>query len=102
MARPRSELQVILDSIPGVTKAYFQPGPNQTLQYPCIVYTRDDSFVTHADNVGYYSKKRYMITVIDRNPDSLIPDLVESQQFCGFDRFYIKDGLNHSVFNMFF
>lgn len=102
MARPRAELNAILNGIPSVTKAHFQPGMNTTLAYPCIVYNRDDTFIAHADNLDYYTKKRYMITVIDRNPDSLIPDAVEALPYARFDRFYVKDGLNHTVFNLFF
>lgn len=75
---------------------------NQSMTYPCIVYTRMDSYVDHADNLRYFFKKRYSAMVIDRNPDSLIPDLVESLPFTRFDRSYVVDTLNHFVFNLYF
>lgn len=100
MARPRSELQVILKSIPGVSDAYFQKETGLT--YPCIRYVRNNSLPFHADNLKYMFKKGYTVTVIDRDPGSLIPDLVEGLPLTRFDRFYAKDGLNHFVFTLFF
>jgi hypothetical protein len=84
----------------GELRAYFQPGPTITMQYPCLVYKRDGSFVRHADNIKYILKKRWTVTVIDRNPDSDIPDLVENLSKCEFDRFYPAGGLNHWVYSL--
>lgn len=102
MARPREELQAILEGIEGVNAAYFQPDQNSQLDYPVIVYDRDDSYVSRADNIVYWLKKRYSVKVIDRNPDSLIPDKVEELPFTRFDRKYVAAGLHHTVFNVFF
>lgn len=102
MARSQSQLQSILENLDGVQAAYFQPKMNDKLAYPCIIYERDDSFVSHADNVKYVFYKRYTVTVIDRKPDSLIPDLVEQLPFTRFDRKFTRDGLNHTVFNLYF
>lgn len=100
MARPRLELQEILAGIEGVQEAYFQPKTG--LQYPCIVYERSDSWIFGADNLKYLTKKRYSVTVIDRNPDSSIPDQVEDLPLSTFDRFFRLDGLNHFVFQLYF
>lgn len=102
MARPRSELHVILEAIEGVNDAWFQEDPTKTLNYPVIVYARDDSFSLYADNIKYLFKKRYTVTVIDRDPDSLIPDLVELLPLTTFDRFYKSAGLNHFAFKLYF
>ncbi len=102
MAQSRSLLHEILEGLEGVEEAFFQPKMNQALVYPCIVYNRNDSYVSHADNVRYIFKKRYSVMVIDRDPDSLIPDLVEALPLTRFDRFYVADGLNHFVFNLYF
>lgn len=102
MARSRTELHEILKDLTGVQDAYFQPSPNQNMVYPCIVYSRDRSFVSAADNVKYIFKKRYSVVVIDRDPDSLIPDQVEELPYTGFDRFYIVNALNHFAFNLYF
>lgn len=100
MARPRTTLQEILSSIEGVVAAYFQPPT--VMKYPCIRYNRDGSWVEHADNLKYDVKKRYQVTVIDRDPDSPIPDLVEALPECTFDRWYATDGLNHWVYTIYF
>ena len=102
MAQSRLDLHAILKALTGVTDAYFQPKMGQDLAYPVIVYERDDSFVAHADNLPYVHMKRYSVTVIDRDPDSLIPDLVEGLPYARFDRFFVINGLNHTVFNLYF
>jgi hypothetical protein len=102
MAQPLSLLQSNLKALEGVEDVYIQgPGP-QTMVYPCIRIARNDSFVAFADNLQYLFKKRYSITVIDRQPDSPIPDLVEALPHTRFDRFYVANGLNHFVFNLYF
>lgn len=102
MAQSRLLLHEILKGLDGVQDAYFQPSKNITLSYPCIVYQRSSSNVLAADNLAYLFKKGYSVTVIDRDPDSAIPDLVEALPHTRFDRFYITDGLNHYVFQTFF
>jgi hypothetical protein len=101
MAR-RLQLHQVLKSIDGVQDAYFQPPPEHKLQYPCIVYERDGSDVMRADNLAYISHKRYQVTVIDRNPDSIIPDLVEQLPNCRYDRYQRVSGLHHHMFQLFF
>lgn len=101
MAQSRLKLHELLKTIDGPVDVYFQP--KTAMEYPCIRYERGlPSDVTYADNVKYALKKGYTITVIDRDPDSLIPDQVEGLQHCEFDRFYKVDGLNHTVFQLFF
>lgn len=98
----RLELQELLEQTLGSDKVYFQPPANVKLQYPCIVYQRDPAKTEFADNKPYRYTKRYQVTVIDRNPDSLIPDRVAFLPMCTFDRFYAADNLNHDVFTIFF
>lgn len=100
MGRRLDELHpLLLDITPNV---YFQPPPNVKMVYPCIVYRRDDEQVDHADNVPYLRKKKYQLTVIDRDPDSDLPDQVGALPLCVFDRFFAADNLNHDVYNLFF
>lgn len=101
MARSQQDLQTLLSEIPGVEGVYMQP-PSTGMEYPAIKYERDNSWVSHADNLMYFFLKRYQVTVIDRDPDSAIPDLVEALPHCGFDRYYVAANLNHWVYNMYF
>ena len=94
----RLELQIKLQEIPGVVKVYFQPPANTALEYPAIIYKRDDKSVDHANNALYRQCVRYLITVIDRDPDSPIPDLVAKLPLTKFQRHFAANQLNHDVF----
>lgn len=97
---PRSELHTLLLDISD--NVYFQPPPNLDMVYPCIVYRRDDAETEFAGNKPYSYNTRYLITIIDRNPDSVIPVEVAMLPTCVFDRFYVADNLNHDVYKLFF
>jgi len=97
---PRLELHQILETI--APKVYFQPPTNVRLEYPCIVYHRDFADTKFADDEPYNHTKRYMIIVIDRDPDSEIPDKVAALPMSLFNRFYTADDLNHDVYNVYF
>lgn len=97
---PRLDLQNLLLAI--TPNVYFQPPPTVQMQYPCIVYKRDFESTDFADNAPYNRMKRYQVTVIDQNPDSLIPDQIAALPMCSFDRFFTADNLNHDVYNLYF
>jgi hypothetical protein len=98
----RLELQGILTDILASNNVYFQPPPSVQMEYPCIVYNRDDQDIVHADNKTYRRTTRYLVTVIDRDPDSTIPEKVGELPLCVYDRFYTADNLNHDVYKLFF
>ena len=98
----RLELQELLVGILGSDHVYFQPPATVQMEYPCIVYRRDWELFNHADDIPYKRRKRYMVTVIDRDPDSVIPDKIGDLPLCVFDRFYTADNLNHDVYKLFF
>jgi hypothetical protein len=97
---PRLQLHQLLETF--AEHVYFQPPTNVQLQYPCIIYMRDFADTKFADDIPYTKTKRYMVTVIDPNPDSEIPDMVASLPKSIFNRFYTADNLNHDVYNVFF
>lgn len=101
-ARDRAELQTKLKEILGSDNVYFQPPASVAIKYPAIVYQRDTTQIHHAGNGLYASYKRYQITVIDRNPDSVIPDKVLELPMCSHDREFVADGLNQDVFTLYF
>jgi hypothetical protein len=98
----RLDLQEILVDLLGSKNVYFQPPSNLEMIYPCIVYNRDYASTAFASNLPYMNKKRYQVTVIDRDPDSDIPDKVAKLPLCTFDRFFTADNLNHDIFKLFF
>ena len=98
----RLELQALLENLLGTRNVYFQPPSNLKMQYPAIVYERDDIETTFGDNNPYRRTTRYMLTIIDRNPDSEIPDRVASLPMCIFSRHFSADNLNHDVYTLYF
>ena len=97
---PRLQLHDILLSF--VPNVYFQPPPNVKLTYPCIIYHRDFAVTEFADNAPYNHEVRYLVTVIDRDPDSVIPSKVAAMPKSLFNRFFTSDDLNHDVYRVFF
>jgi hypothetical protein len=96
----RLDLHQILQTITPLV--YFQPPTNVHLEYPCIIYKRDFADTKFADDNPYSHTKRYMVTIIDSNPDSEIPNQVAALPMSLFNRFYTADDLNHDVYNVYF
>jgi hypothetical protein len=72
------------------------------MTYPAIVYNRDFEDVKYADNLVYSLKVRWQVTVIDPDPDSLIPDKVGGLPLTSYVRHFTTEGLNHDIYNMYF
>ncbi len=100
--RSRIDLDNILRECLGSDKVYYNPPENLKLEYPCIVYDRDNSYTAKADDSLYYMMKRYRVNVIDYDPDSELPDIIEKLQYSDIDRTYKFDGLCHWVFTLYF
>lgn len=98
----RHQLQSILEAVLGSRNVYFQPPEAFKMAYPCIRYERDNAKSVFANNAPYRHTKRYQVTVIDRDPDSAIPDRVAALPLCTFSRHYTADGLNHDVYSLYF
>lgn len=101
-ARARTDLQTLLETVLGSDEVHFQPPTNIIMTYPAIVYKRDDARTQFADNIPFHVKKRYQVTVIDRDPDSVIPDKVAALESATFDRHFTANDLNHDVYTLFF
>ena len=98
----RSALHSLLVSLLGSEAVYFQPPENLKMTYPCIIYRRNKIETSFADNNPYSLTKRYQVMVVDRNPDSDIPDKIAQLPMTIFDRHYVAENLNHDVFNIYF
>lgn len=81
---------------------YFQPPPNVQMEYPAIVYQRDSGRTRFAADKPYTYDQRYQVSVIDRDPDSVIPVRVSKLPQCIYNRFFVVNGLNHDVFAIYF
>jgi len=94
----RPNLQALLENILGSRNVYYQPPESVKLNYPAIVYSRSDIQNSFADNNVYMQSHVYELTVIDRDPDSNIVELISALPICRFERHFESDNLNHDVF----
>lgn len=94
----RLELQRLFENILGSRNVYFQPPANVKMKYPAIKFELDNIEHKHANNKPYIRNPAYMVTLIDKNPDSEFVEKLDSLPMCGFDRSYKADNLNHWVF----
>lgn len=98
MNKSRLKLDEMLKEILSSNEVYFQRPQSKAMSYPAIVYTRSKINNDHADNKVYRQTYAYVVTVMDKNPDSAIVEKVSKLPKCKFDTHYTKDGLNHDVF----
>jgi len=98
----RLELQTELETILGSRNVYFQPPETIKMAYPCIIYSRNSGDTQFANNKPYTFNIQYRILVVDKNPDSDIPDRIAQLPTCTFDRHYVINNLNHDVFNIYY
>jgi hypothetical protein len=98
----RLQLQTLLEEILGSRNVYFQPPEDFRMSYPAIVYNRSDALSLKADNSPYLLHKQYMVTSIDQNPDSEVPDKLTSLSMSEFVRHFTVAQLNHDIINLYF
>lgn len=99
---PQPLLQQLLEELPGIAKVYFQPPANVQMKYPCIVYERDSANTLFADDRPYRYEQRYLVTIIDPEPDSGLVERVAMLPKTSYSRHFVADNLHHDVFTMFF
>ena len=98
----RLELQTKLENILGSRNVYFQPPSNTKIEYPCIVYERDDIDQRFADNRTYINTVCYSLTLISRSQENNLVSKILELPYCSYDRFYTTDSLNHDVFTLYY
>lgn len=98
----RVDLHEMLVGVLGSRNVYFQPPEGFKMSYPCIVYERERIESDYANNKPYLHHNRYSVTVIDRDPDSLIPDRIANFFTCRHDRHFVNDNLHHDVFTLYY
>ena len=98
----RLELHEELCAALGSRNVYFQPPTGFKMSYPCIVYEREKIESGHADNKPYLLTNRYSVTVIDKDPESPIPNRIVAFSQCSHNRHFISDNLHHDVFTLYY
>ena len=108
MARPRHELQTLLEDIMSKytndsnQHVWFQPPSSVYLAYPCIIYNLAGKDTLHADDIKYRTLNKYTLTAINHDPEaSFLADL-EELKYCAYDRCFSIDGLYHTTYTLYF
>jgi hypothetical protein len=92
----QQQLQSVLSGL--CDHVYFQPPANVQIEYPAIVYKRDDLDTKFAENRPYTIDTRYQVQVIDRSPEGEITYLVAQLPKTSFLRNFVIENLHHDVF----
>ena len=98
----RIEFQKILESIMDGNKVYYQPPSTKTIEYPCIVYSRNNIENRYASDDVYGQNHSYTVTVIDKDPDSKYVEKLSKLPYARFSRHFTSDNLNHEVFTIYY
>lgn len=97
----RLEIDAMFREVLGNDNVYYAPPENIKLKYECIVYERAEIRVNFANNVPYKNDRRYVATVISKDPDTLTPDKLATKEKCTMDRMFVTDNLYHYVFTVY-
>lgn len=98
----RTNLQATLERILGSRNVYYQPPETVKINYPAIVYMKDDIDSKYANDKKYLNTKRYEIIVIDKKPDNEAVDKILELPLSSFDRHYTSDNLHHDVITLYY
>lgn len=97
----RLDLQRAFVDALGSKNVYFQPPESVKLQYPCIIYEEARGDTIQANDRNYIYRKAYSVLVIDKDPDSTIPDRIREFPLCASGSPYKVDNLNHWPFTIY-
>lgn len=100
--RDLEEIQgLAFDPILNAPAVYFQPPSSVQMVYPCIRYKKDGGRIRHANNDPYHVWQKYLITVIDPNPDSTIPADVMKLSGVSYVTDYTANGLHNTQLSVY-
>ena len=97
----RLELHKIFQQIFENNNIYYQPPENIKIEYPALIYTKDNINIKYANNRSYIMKDRYMITIIDKRPDNQAIKKILNLENASYNRHYVSNGLNHDVLTIY-
>lgn len=105
MSRPRINVQRFLETsmeLAGYTPhVYYRPPESIKLVYPCIVYSRNDFDTRYANNRIYKDMAQYTVTVMDKDPESPLVDILRTAEYCRMTSEFTVDNVHHFVFAYF-
>lgn len=111
--KSRLDLDKEFRELLGSNNVYFSPPESISLKYPCIVYHVDSIDTPKADNKNYFLNKRYIVTIIDDDPDSgefdesrglfsLVEKFLMHFPMCRYANHRVVNNLNHDTFYLYY
>lgn len=98
----RLELQNKLEELLGSRQVYYQPPESVKMEYPAIVYSKNNIRITKANNSIYLKMNRYDLIVISKRPDNPVIDKLLDLPYCSYNRQYKSDNLYHDSLTLYF
>ena len=98
----RLELHAELVELFNSDHVYYQPPENLKMEYPAIVYSKDNINSIRADNINYNNRIRYQITIIDKKPDNGVIFKILQLPLSSYDRHFVTDNMHHDVITLYY
>jgi len=96
---------ILVEALPEAHRSniYFQPPAGFKMNFPCILYSEVIPDMIKANNMNYITTKQYRVTVIDRDPDTIIHhEITKRFQMCRILDRSIVDNLHHIYLEIYF
>lgn len=91
----RTQLQSKLEELLGSTNVYYQPPSSIKMEYPAIVYSKQNITSTYANDAKYSMRDCYSVIVIDKRPDNPVIKKILNLPYTSYGRQYKADNLYH-------
>lgn len=98
----RLKLQEELETLLGVKHVYYQPPESLKIEYPAIIYSRDDIQRVAANNTAYTLHNHYQVIVVDKRPGNPVIEKILELPMSSFVRSYKADNLYHDVTSLYY
>lgn len=87
----------------GYQNTYFEPPESVRMNYDAVVYQKSSPNVRRANNRSYSVRTSYLVTVISRDPETVLPRLIQEHfERCAPERPFVTDNLYHFPFTIFY
>ena len=101
--RFRQQLErILLDSgqSAGNLHLYFEPPTSVSMKFPAIIYTKNRIENRNANNRVYKQDDEYLVTVVDKDPDSAINRAVSMLPKSRWERGFVSNNMHHFIYTI--
>ena len=106
MNENRSSLQkILIDSMVQISPDYsdhvYYQAPKLGMKYPAIKFSKSERQNLHANNNVYGQIQYYDVTVIERDPDKPLSEIISKISTARYVAGYISDSLYHEKYTVY-